>query len=75
MSAASIARVVGNHLLARRSACHVATKPGVSPRVRSANLRVPDVAISCTPEDPGHDPVLVIEILSPRNEPETWEGV
>jgi len=49
-------------------------------RIRSnINLRVPDVAISCTPPSPGEqtlpDPILLIEILSPGNASDTWDNV
>jgi Uma2 family endonuclease len=42
-------------------------------------MRVPDLAVSCTPILPGdnalRDPVLPIEILSPSNRAETWSNV
>jgi len=75
---ASMARLIGNHLAGTR--CHIVTAPGVIPRVRSsANMRVPDLAVNCLPDQAGQralpDPLLIIEILSPSNEAETRENV
>ena len=43
------------------------------------NVRVPDVAVTCTRLAPGQqvwpDPLLLIEILSPGNAADTWENV
>jgi Uma2 family endonuclease len=70
-----------NHLLEQGSPCRAATEPGIVPRVlASNNLRVPDLAVTCTAGDGDDgrtlsDPVLVIEILSPSNQPETWYNV
>ena len=49
-------------------------------RVRAAaNLRIPDLAITCVPNEPTEralpDPILIIEILSPSNEAETRQNV
>jgi Uma2 family endonuclease len=57
----------------------VLVTPGVIPRARaSQNMRVPDVAVTCSP-DRGEagltDPVLIVEILAPSNEAETWANV
>ena len=65
---------------ARHDRCHVAAEPGIVPRVRSsANMRVPDLAVNCVPDESGQralpDPILIIEILSPSNEAETRENV
>jgi Uma2 family endonuclease len=54
--------------------------PGVLPQLLSAhNVRVPDLAVTCSPLLPGQatlpDPVLLIEILSPSNQAETWSNV
>ncbi|SMF72358.1 Endonuclease, Uma2 family (restriction endonuclease fold) [Azospirillum oryzae] len=76
----TVARLIGNHLADRAPGCHVVTAPGVQPRVRSShNMRIPDLGVTCTPDERGlrtlPDPVLLIEILSPSNEAETWENV
>src|ERR1700687_5433055 len=75
---ASIARILRNHLVGTR--CRVVAAPGVIPRVRaSMNMRVPDLAVNCEPDEQGQralpDPILIIEILSPSNEAETRENV
>ena len=75
---AALARLLGTHLSGTR--CYVVVEPGVIPRVRSdANMRVPDLAVSCEVDDRGlhalTEPTLVVEILSPSNESETRENV
>jgi Uma2 family endonuclease len=72
--------LIDNHLTARNSPCFVVTAPGVVPRVQSdINMRVPDLAVTCSPSLPGdkalRDPVLMIETLSPSNRAETWMNV
>lgn len=68
------------HLRAVGSPCRAVTEPAIVPRVRArSNLRVPDVAITCSPIGAGQlalpDPLLVVEILPPTNESDTWENV
>ncbi len=77
---AEMARLFGNHLRSRGLPCRVVVAPGVTPRVRAdSNVRVPDLAVTCTPgslrERLLAAPVLVVEILSPSNEGETWSSV
>ncbi len=71
---ATLTRLLGNHLVG--TGCRVVIEPGVAPRVRAeANMRVPDLAVTCAPDDPASyaliEPVVLIEILSPSNEAET----
>jgi len=73
-------RLIGNHLIERGSPCSVVDTPGVVPRVQSdSNVRIPDLAVTCAgyqSEEPVlTDPVLVVEILSPSNQAETWRNV
>jgi Uma2 family endonuclease len=75
-----VAALVRNHLTSVGSACFVVVTPGIVPRVQSdINMRVPDLAVTCSPALPGdnalRDPILVIEILSPSNRAETWTNV
>ena len=75
-----VAGLLRNHLTLRKEACFVMVAPGVVPRVQSdINMRIPDLAVTCSPALPGdnaiRDPVLVIEILSPSNRAETWTNV
>jgi Uma2 family endonuclease len=75
-----LARLIANSLSERSSPCTVVGAPGVIPRVQSeTNVRIPDLAVTCSgyaaEESVLSDPVLVIEILSPSNQAETWANV
>jgi Uma2 family endonuclease len=77
---ARLSQLLSNHLDTRGGPCNVVTTPGVVPRLMSKhNMRVPDLAVTCSPyeiEEPAiNDPVLVIEILSPSNQTDTWANV
>jgi Uma2 family endonuclease len=45
----------------------------------NANVRAPDIAVTCVPKSSNEkffpDPVLIVEVLSPSNERETWESI
>ncbi|HJS84256.1 MAG TPA: Uma2 family endonuclease [Acetobacteraceae bacterium] len=69
-----------DHLREHRADCKAIANPGVIPRLLAAhNVRVPDLGVTCAPVTPGQttmaDPVLLIEILSPSNQAETWSNV
>ena len=75
-----LGRLIGNHLAERGGPCTVVPTPGIVPRVRSdSNFRIPDLAVTCTSyQDEEYalsEPVLVVEILSPSNQAETWTNV
>ena len=74
-----IARRIANHLIANRPGCRAITNPGIVPNARSTtNARIPDIGVTCGPRSDAHmmpNPVLLIEILSPSNEAETWRNV
>jgi Uma2 family endonuclease len=75
---ANISGLLRTHL--RGTNCKVVLAPGVVPRVRAAeNMRIPDLAVNFSPDEPGQralpDPILIIEVLSPSNEAETRENV
>lgn len=74
-----IARLLGNHLLARNSRCRVIGEPGIVPKVRSSeNFRIPDLGVTCAPPSNAimtQEPVLLIEILSPGNEGRTRSNI
>jgi Uma2 family endonuclease len=77
---ARLATILNRQLDAQSRGCVVVTEPAIVPRVRSrSNMRVPDLAVTCSPVEPGQialpDPLLIVEILSPTNESETWENV
>jgi Uma2 family endonuclease len=75
-----LGRLIGNHLREKAPGCEVVTNPGVIPRLMSEhNVRIPDLAVTCSPLMAGQailaDPVLLIEILSPSNQMKTWTNV
>ena len=72
--------LIRDHFLSHGSPCRIIPTPGVVPRVRAdRNFRIPDLGVTCSPEPlDGYDlpnPVLLIEILSPSNQAETWSNV
>ena len=75
-----LGRLIGNHLRDKASPCTLVVTPGILPHVQAAhNMRVPDLAVTCSDyeaEETGlTDPVLIVEILSPSNQAETWANV
>jgi Uma2 family endonuclease len=75
-----IGSLIRNHLAERGSPCSVVMTPGVVPRVQSdTNFRIPDLAVTCSDyqveEAALDEPVLLIEVLSPSNQAETWSNV
>ena len=77
---AELGRLIANALEERASLCRVITAPGVIPRAQSEiNVRIPDLAVTCSDYDEEEQamtsPVLVIEILSPSNQAETYANV
>lgn len=72
--------LIRNHLAAQGGPCILVVTPGVVPHVQAShNMRVPDLAVTCSEyevEEAGlTDPVLIVEILSPSNQAETWANV
>jgi hypothetical protein len=53
--------------------------PPIVPRIHANdNVRAPDLAVTCLPPSADKrfpDPVLIIEVLSPSNQKETWESI
>jgi Uma2 family endonuclease len=78
---AQLAHLLMAHFEREGRPCVVVTAPGIVPRVDSAhNVRIPALAVTCggMPAEEQAllaDPVLVIEILSPSNQAETWANV
>lgn len=75
-----LAGVIRNHLRASASPCRVVVTPGVVPRIQAShNVRIPDLAVRCSRPEIEEavlaDPVLLVEILSPSNQAETWGNV
>ncbi len=72
--------LIRNHLDEHSIPCTLVVTPGVIPHVQSdTNIRVPDLAVTCSPYESEEaaltDPVLLVEILSPTNQAETWANV
>jgi len=76
---AFLAHLLIAHLIERASHCRVVAAPGVIPSHRSeANCLVPDLGITCTPPIGArlmHEPLVLIEILSPTNVSKTRANV
>ena len=70
---------ISAHLRAIGSPCRVAPEAPVRPALGTRNnARAPDVAVTCAPPSASKtfdDPVLIIEVMSPSNENETWESI
>jgi Uma2 family endonuclease len=77
---AELGRLIANHLSEQGGPCTLVVTPGVIPHVQSdTNIRIPDLAVTCSSYESEEaaltDPVLLIEILSPGNQAETWANV
>ncbi len=58
--------------LASRRPCNAQIEPGVVRPDRADSYYVPDIAVTCEPNEPGRqamvNPILIVEILSPSTE-------
>ncbi len=77
---AELGALIRNHFAEQASPCRVITAPGVIPRAQSEiNVRIPDLAVTCSAYDEEEQAltssVLVVEILSPSNQAETYANV
>lgn len=76
---ANLSYLLGAHLRAKKLPCRVGTEAPVQPHIyANDNVRAPDLAVTCAPPSKSKlfpDPVLVIEVLSPGNQKDTWEAV
>ncbi len=74
-----VSGLIREHLIARGLPCRVLSEAGVVPRVRhDRNYRIPDLAVTCAPPSNSlmvNEPILLIEILSPSNEIQTWANI
>ena len=79
MIQANVVTAINNHLRAGRSPCRAGTEaPIVPPMDKRMNARAPDVSVTCSP--PSSDgtfvgPVLIVEVMSPSNENDTWASI
>lgn len=72
--------LIRNHLAEQGGPCSMVIAPGVIPHVQAShNVRVPDLAVTCVDYEVEEaaltNPVLIVEILSPSNQAETWSNV
>jgi Uma2 family endonuclease len=52
-----LGRLIGNHLRDKATGCEVVANPGVVPRLLSEhNVRIPDLAVTCSPLAVGQAP-------------------
>lgn len=76
---ANLAGLIWQHLRASGRPCRVGTEAPVVPHLHANdNVRAPDLAVTCSPSVTGRifpEPVLIIEVLSPSNQRETWESI
>jgi Uma2 family endonuclease len=77
---AQAAARIARHLEAGGGPCRAGVKPPVVPSTYGRhNARVPDLGVTCSPQEPGtwemNEPVILIEILSPCNERDTRANV
>ena len=76
---ANHAAAIKTHPRASKSPCRVGTEAGVIPLMGSRiDARIPDLAVTCSPKLDSltfEDPILIVEVISPSNEDESWESV
>jgi len=76
----NLSAVLHGHLRGSGGRCRMIIEPGIVPKVRSdTNFRIPDLGVTCAPDQRGQvmvpDPILLVEVLSPSNRAETWTNV
>ena len=76
---ANITILLGNHIRSKKLPCRVGTEAPVQPQLHANdNVRAPDIAVTCAPPSKSKtfpDPVLIVEVLSPNNQKETWDSI
>lgn len=74
----NITVAIGMHLRAKGSPCRVVPEAPVIPKFDSQrNIRVPDVAVTCSAisGEVLSNPILIVEIMSPSNDRDTYESM
>lgn len=75
----NIITAINNHLRSTNSACRAGTEAPIVPPLRKRlNARAPDVSVTCSPPAPDGtfvNPVLIVEVMSPGNEKDTWDSI
>lgn len=76
---ANLAGLLWSYLRQHRPGCRVGTETPISPRIHANdNVRAPDLAVTCAPPSDDkrlQEPILIVEVLSPSNQRETWESI
>ncbi|MCH9807898.1 MAG: Uma2 family endonuclease [Alphaproteobacteria bacterium] len=76
---ANISGELRSHLRKHGLPCRVGTETPVIPSLaRGKSIRVPDVAITCSPPSDSkvfEDPLLIVEVMSPTNRKQTEESL
>lgn len=76
---ANLTYLIGHYLRTNKPSCTVGTETPIVPRIHANdNVRAPDLAVTCQPPTRDKrfpDPVLIVEVLSPSNQRETWESI
>lgn len=76
---ANLSYLLVAHLRAKKLPCRVGTEAPVQPNLyANDNVRAPDLAVTCAPPSKSKlfpAPVLIVEVLSPGNQKDTWEAV
>ncbi|MGE0699446.1 MAG: Uma2 family endonuclease [Hyphomicrobiaceae bacterium] len=75
----NIVAAIHAHLRASGGRCRVAPEAPVRPALgHGINARVPDIAVTCAPPSTSRtfdEPILIIEVMSPSNDDDTWESI
>jgi Uma2 family endonuclease len=76
---ANLAFLLGAHIRKMKLPCRVGTEAPIVPHFHANdNVRAPDLAVTCLDISKSKtfpDPVLIIEVLSPSNQKDTWESI
>ncbi|MDX2260015.1 MAG: Uma2 family endonuclease [Hyphomicrobiaceae bacterium] len=75
----SIGRALAEHIQKNALPCRVGTEmPILPPMDKGKNARVTDIAVARRPvsaDRPLEEPLLIVEVMSPTNEAETWASI
>jgi Uma2 family endonuclease len=76
---ANLAGLAGSSLRLQKSLCRLGIRAPVQPQMHANdNVRTPDLAVTCAPPSAAKtfpEPVLIIEVMSPSNQKETWDSI
>ena len=76
---ANLAGLVGGIHRSQKSSARTGIRSPIQPQMHANdNVRAPDLAVTCAPPSKSKifpDPVLIIEVLSPSNQKDTWDSI